>query len=105
VAAILEAGREMLKRAPVGAYLDVVLRANAGVVMEIARRGDGMPALDDVLTELGFTARWEARGREEGIEKGREEVARNALARGLPLETIGEITGFDVETIKHFSAP
>jgi predicted transposase/invertase (TIGR01784 family) len=42
-------------------------------------------------------------GREEGIEKGREEIARNALAKGLPPDIIGEITGLDIETIRHIA--
>jgi predicted transposase/invertase (TIGR01784 family) len=41
------------------------------------------------------------KGMEKGIEKGREEIARNALAKGLPPEIIGEITGLDIETIRH----
>ena len=51
-------------------------------------------------------------GREEGIgigmgiglEKGREEVARNALAKGIPLELIHDITGLDEEALKHIQA-
>jgi predicted transposase/invertase (TIGR01784 family) len=42
--------------------------------------------------------------REEGREEGREEIAKNALAKGLPLETISEITGLDIETIRSISA-
>jgi predicted transposase/invertase (TIGR01784 family) len=38
-------------------------------------------------------------GREEGMEKGREDVARNALAKGFPVETIQTITGLNMETI------
>jgi predicted transposase YdaD len=42
-------------------------------------------------------------GRVEGVEKGRAEIARNALAKGLPLETVSEITGLDIETIRNFT--
>jgi predicted transposase YdaD len=38
--------------------------------------------------------------REEGREEGREEIARNALTAGLPMETIQKITGLGIETIK-----
>jgi hypothetical protein len=42
-------------------------------------------------------------GREEGIEigreKGREEIARNSLAKGLPVDMVCEITGLDIEAI------
>jgi predicted transposase/invertase (TIGR01784 family) len=38
-------------------------------------------------------------GMEKGLEEGREEIARNALAKGLPVEMIRDITGLDAETI------
>ena len=37
---------------------------------------------------------------EEGMEKGMENVARNALAEGASIEFIHKITGLDMETIK-----
>jgi predicted transposase/invertase (TIGR01784 family) len=43
-------------------------------------------------------------GMEKGIEREREEIARNALAQGVPLETILAITGLDEETIKNIQA-
>jgi predicted transposase YdaD len=39
--------------------------------------------------------------REEGREEGREEVAKNALAKGAPVEFISEITGLSAETIQN----
>jgi hypothetical protein len=41
-------------------------------------------------------------GREEGDARGREEVARNALAQGASLEFIQKITGLDIQTITDF---
>ena len=43
-------------------------------------------------------------GIEEGAAKGREEVAKNALLKGLPFDTICDITGFDLEKIRTLSA-
>jgi hypothetical protein len=103
VVAILEGWREKGKTASIDAYLDVILNANAGVFLEVGRMRNGSITFDDVLVELGLTAKWKAEGREEGIEKGLEKAARNALAKGLPLDTIGEITGLDIETIKSFA--
>ena len=37
---------------------------------------------------------------EEGMEQGMEEVARNALAKGLTIEVIQDITGLDMQTIE-----
>jgi hypothetical protein len=49
-----------------------------------------------VLVELDLTAWWEEKCREEGLERGIEKADRNEPTRGLPLDTIGEITGLDV---------
>ena len=63
----------------------------------------------EAVIESIIEGREEARqeGREEGLKEGiaisreqLEAVARNALAEGLPLETICTITGLDIETIK-----
>ena len=43
-------------------------------------------------------------GMEKGMGIGREEVARNALAKGIPLELIHDITGLDEEALKHIQA-
>jgi len=43
---------------------------------------------------------WCEEAREEGLKEGREEIARNALAKGYPLDTIHDITGLDMEAIK-----
>jgi predicted transposase/invertase (TIGR01784 family) len=45
-----------------------------------------------------------AEGREEGRQqsmKEKLEIARNALAKGLSVELVHEITGLDIETIQH----
>jgi predicted transposase YdaD len=40
------------------------------------------------------------KGLEEGLSKGLEEVARKALEKGMPPDTVSEITGLDRETLK-----
>jgi len=45
-----------------------------------------------------------AKGREEGIAKEKIEVAKNALAKGLSVEMIHEITGLDIETIRRLNS-
>jgi glycerol dehydrogenase-like iron-containing ADH family enzyme len=39
-------------------------------------------------------------GREEGVQQDMEEVAKTALRKGMPLETIQELTGLSAERIK-----
>jgi predicted transposase/invertase (TIGR01784 family) len=65
---------------------------------------------DDALEVAREEGREEGRekgredGLEEGIEKGREEgiefIARNALSKGIPVQTVQEITGLSLEKIK-----
>jgi predicted transposase/invertase (TIGR01784 family) len=40
---------------------------------------------------------------EDGEKKGREEVVKNALAKGLPVETISGITGLSIEDIEQLA--
>jgi predicted transposase/invertase (TIGR01784 family) len=46
---------------------------------------------------------WQEEAREEGLSQGRHEIARNALAKGIPVETIKEITGLSLETIERLT--
>ena len=41
---------------------------------------------------------------EDGREEEREEIVRNALAKGFPIETVQEITGVGIEFIKNIQA-
>ena len=43
-------------------------------------------------------------GHEKGREESQEETARKALAKGLPLEVISDITGLDAERIMSLQA-
>ena len=43
-------------------------------------------------------------GMEIGMERGMRDVALNALAKGLPVEVIHDITGLDIETIEQLGS-
>ena len=43
---------------------------------------------------------WFEKGREEGIE----EIVRNAITKGIPLDLIKEITGMDINSIQNIQA-
>jgi predicted transposase/invertase (TIGR01784 family) len=43
-------------------------------------------------------------GREDGIEEGIITTARNALAKGIPVETVQEITGLDIATLEQLAS-
>ena len=46
---------------------------------------------------------WFEEGWEGGREEGRETIARNALAKGFSIESIHDITGLDIETVKQLA--
>jgi hypothetical protein len=62
--------------------------------------------LNMLLTEWNIDeakAVWQEEAREEAWEERGEAIAKNALAKGLPLDTISEITGLDIDTITRLS--
>jgi hypothetical protein len=92
------------KAALMRAYLDVVLGANA----EAARRAVEMKrvSMEQLLEETGLAARWEARGEIRGEMRGKSEKAleimKKALAKGMPVEDIADLTSLDSGTILGF---
>jgi hypothetical protein len=63
-------------------------------------------AREEALEEGRQEGRQEGKqeGKQEGREEGRFEVAKTALAEGLPSEVVQKITGLDIETIKNIAA-
>jgi hypothetical protein len=92
-------------KAQLGAYLDVIIRANPEAfteAMNMARRK--RETFEEVFTRAGLIPEWLERGRIQGREEGREQglvtAARNAISKGLPIDVIHDITGLDIETIQ-----
>ena len=60
--------------------------------------------MEEILEEVGLTAKWEARGEAKGIVKGEErkaiDVAQNMINLGLPLETVVSATRLDPEKVE-----
>jgi hypothetical protein len=90
--------------ARIKAYLDAITKANREALEEMIKMSDCSLALEKVFEDVGWIAKWEARGEARGEEKCREEVARNALAEGVPIELIKKISGLDEEALKHIQA-
>jgi predicted transposase/invertase (TIGR01784 family) len=58
--------------------------------------------MEDALA-VRYEEGW-SEGREEGEERKQREIAKNALANGLPIDIISTITGLDIENIRQISA-
>ena len=92
-------------KALLNAYLDVLVRANRKAFLEVKNMAsEELPSLEEILEEAGLIPGMIERGRIKGLEEGRENVARNAISKGLPIDVIHDITGLDVETIQQLQA-
>ena len=89
----MEANRRGLT-SRLGMYLYAIIRANPLAFKEALKMDDTL-TLEQVLEEAGLIAKWE--------NKGREEVARNALAEGASLEFVSKITGIGMEAIERLA--
>jgi hypothetical protein len=88
-------------KAQLGAYLDVIIRANPEAFLEainMARKK--RETFEEVFTRAGLIPEWLERGRIQGREQGLVTAARNAMSKGLPIDMIHDITGLDIETIQ-----
>jgi hypothetical protein len=84
------------KAARIAAYLNAILRANAGAMREVIQMSDATLTIEQVLEEVGWIAKWEARGE----AKNKEKIAQNMINMGLPFETIVSATQLDPEKVK-----
>ena len=95
------------KAVRVGAYLDAIVRANYLAVEEAMKMSNAARSLDEVFERTGLAAKWEARGKAQGLAIGEAKseeraikVAQNMINLGLPLETVASATELDPERVK-----
>ena len=96
------------KQAGAEAYWDVINRANNDTLRRSFNMGRTTLSFEEILEEVGWTARVEARGvaigEANGVAKGKEckaiEVAQNMIKLGLPFETIISVTSLEPEKVK-----
>ena len=105
---MLKVSREILglgKDARMKAYLDAVTRANKEAFKEALQMYDPLVSLEKTFTELGYSSIWEAkgeaRGRQEGEQKGRLEVIELLKSGKPPEEIIREYEARHGKTKKH----
>jgi predicted transposase YdaD len=96
--AVIEISKEISrqrKNARLGAFLDVITRANPKAVKEAIKMGNKL-TLNEVLLETGLATEWEARG----IEKKAVEIAGNMLKNGFSVEQTAALSGLDVARVR-----
>jgi len=77
---ILDEKRKRGDKAQLGAYLNVLIRANPKAFMEaenMAKRKQ--KTFEEVFTEAGLIPEWIERGRVQGLEQGKREAERNII--------------------------
>jgi len=100
---ILSAVEERGLKQYVGAYLDILIRANYKAFMEVQNMAK-YPSTEEILTAVGWAPRilerGIAQGREQGREQSKEKIARNLLGRGMPIEEIASIAELPVDKVR-----
>jgi hypothetical protein len=92
IKAVLEEAGKVPRGAPIGAYLYMVLMANALKTREVLKMSD-IATLEEIFEGLPITEYWEARGKARAEAAKAVEIASNLKKIGLPLEQIVEATG------------
>ena len=107
--AILEKGKQRAQRSNIDAYIDIILRANDKLLMEVDKmwqetlyelieKNGMLPRMQEIAIE-----RRKEKDRKEGLEKGKEISARNLLKMGMSIEEIAQATELPVKKIHSFS--
>jgi predicted transposase YdaD len=98
-----EIGRQG-KGAGVRAYVEAVLSGNLEKIEEAFRMSDMVLTMDQLLENVGLTAKWEARGEVRGQAIGEEkkalEIARNLLGSGFSVEQTAKLAGLAIEKVE-----
>jgi hypothetical protein len=89
------------------AYIDAVYTANFAVMEEASRMSDTTMVYGKTLENAGYVTRKmilaKIEGKTEGEEQKALEIARNALAQGISIETVAAITALDIEKVRGIS--
>jgi hypothetical protein len=94
---ILERSGRMPKGAPLSAFLRILLEANKHGLreMEMSEAVELSDELEEILEELGVTAKWEAKG----LEKGLEQAVRRLQKYGMEPTRIAEVLELPLGTV------
>jgi hypothetical protein len=93
---ILEGKQEATRKVPASVYMDVLLRVNPRAFIEAMNMANHRETFEEVFTKAGIIPQWIERGKKEG----KEEVARNLLAKGWAAEAVAETTELPLEKVR-----
>jgi hypothetical protein len=82
---ILEESRKREREAELGAYVYAILSANKETIQEALKMADGALPFDELMEELGLTAKWEKRGEAIGEARGEARGEKNAWQKAIGL--------------------
>jgi predicted transposase YdaD len=91
------------KAARIKAYLSAIVQANAETIREVAKMSNSALTLEQVFEEVGWTAKWEAKGRVQGEERKSIRFAKNLLADGFSIEKTAKLAELDIEKVRALS--
>jgi hypothetical protein len=77
-------------------YLNAVYKANFENMEEAFKMTEAAPTFQEFLERMGYNTEWEAKGE----AKSKLEIAKNLLAKGLPVEEVTEITRLSPEAVR-----
>jgi hypothetical protein len=97
---ILQEGSKKGKEVPIRAYLDVILRANSAMIREVLNMSDSTLTIETVFEESGLAAKYRLKGKEEGKEEARLEIARNLLELGWTVEQAARTSRLSIEKVQ-----
>ena len=82
------------------AYLYAVARANAKAIQEAIEMRKSDLTIEQVFENVGWIAKWEARGEARAKEREALAIAQKMVNLGLPPETVVSATELDPEKVK-----
>jgi len=84
------------KDSRIKAYLNAIAQANAKVIKEAIKMSNSNLTIEQVLEDVGWIAKWEARGEERKAIA----IAQNMINLGYPVEAIVSVTNLDEERVE-----
>ena len=88
---LLGESRRRGNAARIGAYLDVVIRANHSILEEVVNMSSKTPTMEEILERTGLAAKLEARAEARGEARGEAKARKDflgLLSQGLSAEEI-----------------